>query len=79
MENTLPNTVVPVHAMKPYGGMALDHHTFLTSALDARRCSASSPSHFTPRKKSTRYILHNRLSGAGIEPGHFVTLGSLSV
>ena len=30
----------------------LEHHTFLTSAPDARKCSASSSSHFTPRKKA---------------------------
>jgi len=52
MENTLPNRVDPVHVMKPYGGMMLGHHTFLTSAPGARKCSTSSPSHFTPRKNA---------------------------
>ena len=30
----------------------LGHHTFLNSTPGARKCSASSPSHFTSRKKA---------------------------
>jgi hypothetical protein len=38
--------VVPVHAMRAYGGVELWLHTFFTSALDREEWPASSPGCF---------------------------------
>jgi len=44
--------------MKTYGGVEIQLHAFLTSALDEGECSVSRPSPFTPR-----YPLDRRLCG----------------
>jgi hypothetical protein len=37
------------HALKAHGGVDVQLHTFLISALDGVEWSASRPGHFTPR------------------------------
>jgi hypothetical protein len=37
--------------LKTYGGVDVEIHIFLTSALVADECSASQPGRFTPGKK----------------------------
>jgi hypothetical protein len=55
--------VVPVHAMKVYGGMNVKLHTFLISALDEAGWSGSRPGHFTAGKELT-VRLNRILAGA---------------
>jgi hypothetical protein len=47
--------------MKVYGGVDVEIHIFLTSALVRREWSASRPGRFTPWPKSARYPLDRRL------------------
>jgi len=42
------------HAMKTYGGVDVQLHTFLTSPLGGREWSASRPGHFIPGINSPR-------------------------
>jgi hypothetical protein len=44
------------YAMKTYWGIEVQHHTFLTSALEGREWSASLPD-FIPRETAPRYPL----------------------
>jgi hypothetical protein len=48
--------------MKAYGGVDVQIHIFLTSALVEGEWSASRPGRFTP-EKSPRYPLYRRLGG----------------
>jgi len=55
------------HAMKTYGGVELQIHAFITSALDGGEWSASRPGRFTPGNKA-RYTLDRWLAGWTLEP-----------
>jgi len=46
--------------MKEYGGMELQHHSFLTLALGAGKLSASCPGQFTIKEKSPQDPLNGR-------------------
>jgi hypothetical protein len=54
--------------MKAYGGVEVQSHSFLISALAGGEWSASPPGRFTPGKE-TRYPLYRRLddSRAGLD------------
>jgi hypothetical protein len=49
--------------MKAYGGLDVQTHVFLISALDGGEWSVSRPSRFTPEGKNPRYPLERRLCG----------------
>jgi hypothetical protein len=61
---------VPVHIMKGVGGVEVQLHSFLTSALDGGEWSASRPYRFTPEKEY-RYPLNRRLGGPQSRSGRF--------
>jgi hypothetical protein len=44
------------HAMKMYWGVEIQHHTFLTIALEGGEWSASCPGHFTPRERAPKEV-----------------------
>jgi hypothetical protein len=50
--------------MKAYGGVDVDTHVFMTSALVGGEWSASRPGRFTPRGKSHGYPLDSWLDGS---------------
>jgi hypothetical protein len=49
--------------MKAYGGVAVQIHVLLTSALVGGQWSSSRPCLFTARERGPRYPLDRRLSG----------------
>jgi hypothetical protein len=51
------------HAMKTYGGVEVELHAFLTSALDVGKWVASRPGRFTPGETAPLYPLDKRLGG----------------
>jgi hypothetical protein len=53
--------------MKEYGGMELQHHSFLSLALGAVKLSASCPGQFTIKKKAPR--THSTRDMIGLTPG----------
>jgi hypothetical protein len=59
----LPISLCSVCAMKTYGGVDVQIHTFLTSTLVRGEWSASCPGRFTPRERANWYPLVRRLVG----------------
>jgi hypothetical protein len=70
--------------MKAYGGVDLQIHIFLTSALAGDEWSASRPGRFTPRGKGPRYQLDRWMGGPqnsedDVEKRKFLTLPGLEL
>jgi hypothetical protein len=56
--------------MKTYGGVEVQLHVFLTTALDVGEWSALRPGHLYPHGKRSRYPLDRRLLGPQSRSGH---------
>jgi hypothetical protein len=55
--------------MKEYGGMDVETHVFLTSALDGGEWSTSRPGLFIPGEGAPRYPFDRTLDGPQIRSG----------
>jgi hypothetical protein len=60
--------VFKYHAIRTYGEVETQLHTFVTSALEGGEWSASHTGYFTPGGKSYRSPLDGRLGGPHSQP-----------